>query len=86
MTWPYVFALLFAFPVLLIMSWGMVEVAIELFRKRQGTGIIWYDGGPKFDMSNWFDRVPKKELALAHEEKVESQLWKFLPLHMTMHM
>jgi len=86
MTWPYVFVTLFAFPVLLIMSWGMVEVAIELFRKRQGTGIIWYDGGSKFDMSNWFDRVPKKELVPVHEEKVESQLWKFLPLHMTMHM
>jgi len=41
-----------------IIGWGLVEIVVEMFRKRDFEGIYFYDGGRKFHMSSWFERLP----------------------------
>jgi len=36
-------------------GYAFVLLLIDMFRKRDITGIVMYDAGPKYEMSTWFE-------------------------------
>jgi hypothetical protein len=41
-----------------VMAWALVEVAIEMFRHRDETGVHYMKPDPRYDMGKLFDRLP----------------------------